>query len=131
MFLLKTNKRGIYASSIYKNYLVILIAVSVTTDVGIIEPPKGIIEPTAISAYLPFTAPNDCIVMLGGVNQAGTAGYYMYFFINGTYSIPCSGTTPQNWQVSHFFPMRKGEILTLDDGGGLAYWHVDVIEILP
>lgn len=83
------------------------------------------------SVTLPFTAPNDCIVMVSGANQAGAAGYYMYFSINGTHTIPFSGITPQNWQVSHFFPMRKGEILTLGEGSGLAYWHVDVIEILP
>lgn len=73
---------------------------------------------------MPFTAQHDCFLELIGTNQAGTNGYYMYLQINGVLQFPLSGMTPNNWLISHCFHMRKGELLTLQDGAGLANWHI-------
>lgn len=79
---------------------------------------------TAFEVSLPFTAQHDCFLQLIGINQSGTNGYYMYLQINGVLQFPLSGMTPNNWQISHCFHMRKGEKLTLQDGAGLANWHI-------
>ena len=78
----------------------------------------------AFEVSLPFTAQHDCFLELIGTNQAGTNGYYMYLQINGVLQFPLSGMTPNNWLISHCFHMRKGELLTLQDGAGLANWHI-------
>lgn len=78
----------------------------------------------AFEVGLPFTAQHDCFLELIGTNQAGTNGYYMYLQINGVLQFPLSGMTPNNWLISHCFHMRKGEKLTLQDGVGLANWHI-------
>lgn len=78
----------------------------------------------AFEVSMPFTAQHDCFLELIGTNQAGTNGYYMYLQINGVLQFPLSGMTPNNWLISHCFHMRKGELLTLQDGAGLANWHI-------
>lgn len=78
----------------------------------------------AFEVLMPFTAQHDCFLELIGINQAGTNGYYMYLQINGVLQFPLSGMTPNNWLISHCFHMRKGELLTLQDGAGLANWHI-------
>lgn len=78
----------------------------------------------AFEVLMPFTAQHDCFLELIGTNQAGTNGYYMYLQINGVLQFPLSGMTPNNWLISHCFHMRKGELLTLQDGAGLANWHI-------
>lgn len=84
---------------------------------------------TAVNSNAGYTAPHNMICCVKG--QILSAGqYYIYPMINGTAGrTTFSGQSLQAYQITHYFYIRRGDVLKeyqKDNLDGVTYWAIQI-----